>query len=356
MKRFFYVLSLFLFLAASVAAQHSVVDTQLIPGPYTSSVVDLLNIEKLSSENSRLYTSFNQDLQFVLPLSHGISSTDIYQVGLTYTGCGSSLKKVKFMGSSVPLSYGVAGGGAFCEDQPGKPVRLSGSQPGIFYQLERDGIPVGEAVSGTGDSLSFGVFSINGTYTVSAIDRDSGCKRTWRGPGASSIHINPAVAGVGVSSLIYSYANEYGCSSSDSVLVNVMPAPSLSVSGDLLPHDGDSVVLSVSGVFDSVLWYKNNSVILQDDGLSIVVYDRFGRDSVSFLSYSSFGSPGSLPDNPVSDLLSIYSSPPAGVSADSHPYAVSVFEYSPLNRIVEQGVNNDFGYYIIFGSAWNNRN
>ncbi len=47
---------------------------------------------------------------------------------------------MKFIGRSVPLGYGVSGGGTICPgEEGGMPVVLDGSQPGIVYQLERDG-------------------------------------------------------------------------------------------------------------------------------------------------------------------------------------------------------------------------
>ncbi|MBW7840120.1 MAG: putative Ig domain-containing protein, partial [Chitinophagaceae bacterium] len=45
-------------------------------------------------------------------------------------------------------------------------IKLSGSQTGISYQLYRDGVAVGTAVSGTGAQLTFGNHNTEGTYYI----------------------------------------------------------------------------------------------------------------------------------------------------------------------------------------------
>jgi hypothetical protein len=63
-------------------------------------------------------------------------------------------------------AFTVTGGGNLCSGGPGHPVGLSGSQAGVTYQLYLNGFTQGTPVSGTGSSISFGVQTNAGTYTV----------------------------------------------------------------------------------------------------------------------------------------------------------------------------------------------
>ncbi|PKV66310.1 PKD-like domain-containing protein [Pontibacter ramchanderi] len=78
-----------------------------------------------------------------------------------------------FITNVVPITVvgaqTVNGGGAFCQGGVGVPVSLAGSQQNVFYQLKRDGQPVGSPVAGTGSALSFGNQTVAGAYTVEAL-------------------------------------------------------------------------------------------------------------------------------------------------------------------------------------------
>ncbi len=80
-----------------------------------------------------------------------------------------------------PVRQDMSGGGVFCQGHAGKPVGLTGSQPGMNYQLERNGTIIGGPVTGTGSSISFGNQSLAGTYTVLADKPSTGCSETMNG-------------------------------------------------------------------------------------------------------------------------------------------------------------------------------
>jgi uncharacterized delta-60 repeat protein len=65
-----------------------------------------------------------------------------------------------------PELYTVGGGGSYCEGGDGVEVTLSDSDLGIDYELYYDGIQTGNIVAGTGDALSFGLVTDEGTYEV----------------------------------------------------------------------------------------------------------------------------------------------------------------------------------------------
>ncbi|MDF7822375.1 hypothetical protein P1X15_32505, partial [Runella sp. MFBS21] len=77
--------------------------------------------------------------------------------------------------NDLPTAYNVGGGGSFCQGGTGVEITLSGSQPGVNYQLKRDNANVGNAVAGTGNELSFGNQIVAGTYTVVATNASTNC-------------------------------------------------------------------------------------------------------------------------------------------------------------------------------------
>ncbi|MEH3112274.1 DUF6443 domain-containing protein [Pedobacter terrae] len=69
-----------------------------------------------------------------------------------------------------------------------------------------------------------------------------------------------------------------------------------------------------------------------------VAYDAFGREQFKYQSYAAqTGTTGSYRSGALADQLSFYNSPTAGVKATSYPFAETVFEASPLNRVQQQG-------------------
>jgi PKD repeat protein len=199
----------------------------------------------------------------------------------------------------LPSLFNVTGGGEYCNSGTGMPVGLSGSQPGINYQLFKDGSPFGSPVCGTGVSLSFGNLTPAGTYTVTATNTATTCTQIMSGNAIISINPLPLVnagsditipygtstllsgtANGGTGALAYSWTpaidiasggntltplttnlftstsfillvtDSKGCSSSDQVIVFLSGSP-LNVNVTALPqvicNNGTSVQLNASG-------------------------------------------------------------------------------------------------------------
>jgi len=67
---------------------------------------------------------------------------------------------------TAPLVYNVIGGGAYCQGTEGVEVSIDGSEIGVNYQLKLDDNNIGTSIPGTGSSLSFGLQTEEGTYSV----------------------------------------------------------------------------------------------------------------------------------------------------------------------------------------------
>jgi uncharacterized protein YjdB len=67
-----------------------------------------------------------------------------------------------------PTVQSVTGSGAYCAGGAGLAVGLSGTNPGIFYQVMSGGSAVGGLVAGTGAPLTLATLTAAGSYTVLA--------------------------------------------------------------------------------------------------------------------------------------------------------------------------------------------
>lgn len=107
-----------------------------------------------------------------------------YQLSVNYTysvtSCSGTTPAI--MNVTVPPgpdAYQVSGGGYYCQPNAPSSVHLSGSQPGINYQLRMNGSNVGSPIIGTGNALVWNNVSGAGIYTVVA--KDSECDRLMGG-------------------------------------------------------------------------------------------------------------------------------------------------------------------------------
>ncbi len=81
----------------------------------------------------------------------------------------------------LPALFTVTGGGNYCPGGGGVDIGLSGSSTGVSYQLYAGSTPSGGPVAGTGSSLSFGLQTTAGNYSVIATRVTSGCTATMDG-------------------------------------------------------------------------------------------------------------------------------------------------------------------------------
>jgi hypothetical protein len=75
----------------------------------------------------------------------------------------------------LPVVQTVTGGGHYCTGGAGVPVGLAHTQANVTYYLYNGSTATGSMVTGTGTSISFGLQTAAGTYTVAAINNTTGC-------------------------------------------------------------------------------------------------------------------------------------------------------------------------------------
>lgn len=73
------------------------------------------------------------------------------------------------------------------------------------------------------------------------------------------------------------------------------------------------------------------------DVVQPIEYDTFGRQAKQFLPYVAPSANGQFRHQFVEEQWQFYANGPANVAKDAYPYTLTVFEHSPLNRVVKQG-------------------
>jgi hypothetical protein len=81
----------------------------------------------------------------------------------------------------LPVAQTITGGGHYCAGGAGVPVGLANTETGIAYELYNGGTPTGSTINGTGTSISFGLQTAGGTYTVAATNTTTGCTNHMTG-------------------------------------------------------------------------------------------------------------------------------------------------------------------------------
>ena len=106
--------------------------------------------------------------------------TTTYKVVVT-DGFLTATDSVKITVRPKPLSYQVTGGGTFCSGNAGPEVKLTDSEPTVFYSLLRNGTLTTEVRQGTGDPISFGQQSQAGIYQIDAFSPSNLCSAAMTG-------------------------------------------------------------------------------------------------------------------------------------------------------------------------------
>jgi uncharacterized protein YjdB len=136
----------------------------------------------MGSPVTGLGTSLDFGLQ-TLPGTYSVMATN----GSTCVNTMSGTVTVSV--NLLPVAFNVTGGGSYCAGGTGVYVGLSSSVSGVNYQLYRGTTPVGSPMPGTGILLDFGVQTVDGAYTVVAINSATGCTTTMTG--SASVSTNP---------------------------------------------------------------------------------------------------------------------------------------------------------------------
>jgi PKD repeat protein len=135
----------------------------------------------------------------------------------------------------LPLEFQITPIGIVCEDV--EEVCINGSEDGVIYQLWLDENPIGEPVTGTGDTICFGVLSSPGTYSIHAKNPLTLCEWFFD----STIMVNP-------SPNIYTLSPVNGCPGIEIILNGCQPGIHYYLFFD--PLDGGKEFIQIGDFFE----------------------------------------------------------------------------------------------------------
>jgi hypothetical protein len=147
---------------------------------FSAATMIALNNDNLPRTKGQWLTYIDNSANYTQTSGTGLT---LSIANLPFTGlCESARATIVVNVNPLPTAFTVTGGGVYCApSDPGVPVGLSGSQTGVNYQLQLNGVNTGAPLAGTNAALSFGNQTAVGTYTVVATNGTTGCKKTMTG-------------------------------------------------------------------------------------------------------------------------------------------------------------------------------
>ena len=328
-----------------------------------------------------------------------LNAAGTYSVRANKNGCsGVMLNTVYVDVVPLPQQFTVEGGGSYLSGGNGLPVYISGSEQMIEYELYKDGVPTGEIKTGSGDPLLWPNVKQEGIYTVLAT-RLGGCQRVMASSASIVILLNPVIAlesADGCDTYLTTtkeytgykwFLNDIQLPAQNQRQLHVLQNGNYTVEVTLTGVSG----WFMSGVFPVSLGVENqnvnfirNVIVLKDgikdetalqsltigekevelnyfDGIGRALqivqqgsspdikdiiypmyYDSFGRESHVHLAYESECASGLYRSQPILEQELFYQSGDTHAQ-DAKPYAETIYEPSPLNRVLKQGAP---------GTAW----
>lgn len=219
---------------------------------------------------------------------------------------------VEVVMAASPQTQTVSGGGGVCAGSPGAEITLDGSETNVYYSLFHEDGDLLNAVSGTGQGLSLGLASQEGSYFVTATHISSSCTKQMNGTPVVFEYDSPqafaggdVVIGNGQTADLNGYgtggSGQFSYFWSPATLVENASSPSTStvnlsasalfrfevtdqVSG--CTSAPDSVLVSVSGSNLSVLLQSDFSAICQGEEIRLFALASGGSGNYSY-SWSS---------------------------------------------------------------------
>lgn len=214
----------------------------------------------------------------------------------------------------TPDSYDLIGGGEFCEGDPGLEIELNDSETGVDYELYKNDVTTGIIIAGTGESISFGIFTEAGNYTCTGFTD-------------------------------YCSAEQFG---EVSIIVSLLPAQLSMPAGmaEVCNNEENEYTTSGGEETDNIIWElspENAGEISIDGMTAIVMWNPSFTGDVTLSVYAE----NSCGPGPVSDPLEILvmASPAPEVSGDDLVCKEEVSVYS-----TENNAGSSYGWEVVGGA------
>jgi hypothetical protein len=163
-----------------------------LPGPITGATgICLGSATTLTDGGGGTWHSSNVTIATAGSATGTVTGITAGSATITYTLPTACATTTPVTVNPLPATFAITGGGNYCAGGTGVAVGISGSQTGVSYKLYLGTAVVGSPIIGTGSSISFGLQTSAGTYTIVGENTTSLC--TGNMPGSSIVTIDPVV-------------------------------------------------------------------------------------------------------------------------------------------------------------------
>ncbi|WP_069658632.1 DUF6443 domain-containing protein [Arcticibacter eurypsychrophilus] len=123
----------------------------------------------------------------------------------------------------------------------------------------------------------------------------------------------------------------------NNVRTDIIKVQGITNQGQISPANSQTKITYMDGLGRPVQVINLQTSPLQKDIVQLMEYDQYGQQPKQYLPFVSNTSSGAFHANPKIAQQTFYSSSSLGNVNDNFPYAVTSYDNSPLNRVMERG-------------------
>jgi RHS repeat-associated protein len=123
----------------------------------------------------------------------------------------------------------------------------------------------------------------------------------------------------------------------NNVRTDIIKVPGISSESQISSSNSQTQVSYMDGLGRVLERISAHGSPLQKDIVQLMSYDKFGRENKQYLPYTATSSNGSYQAAPVSAQQAFYQNPCPAIAPENYPFAVTVYDSSPLERVLESG-------------------
>ncbi|MDN3584251.1 DUF6443 domain-containing protein [Mucilaginibacter flavus] len=125
--------------------------------------------------------------------------------------------------------------------------------------------------------------------------------------------------------------------SNNNIRTDIIKVSGVTSASQISPSNSQSRLSYMDGLGRPVQSVGIQASPLQKDIVQPLAYDKYGRPATVYLPYTATTTTGAYQSTAITDQASFYQQSGQQRATDNAPYAVTVYDQSPLDRVVESG-------------------
>lgn len=124
----------------------------------------------------------------------------------------------------------------------------------------------------------------------------------------------------------------------NNVRVDIVKVSGITVATQIQPGSNAQTTVSyMDGLGRPIQQISMQASPLHKDIVQVIAYDRYGRQPLQYLPYTAATTSGALQTNPIAAQSAFYQVTNQQIATDHAPFAGTIYDNSPLQRILESG-------------------